>query len=240
MNKKEIKKALSKSNYIDHYPIKFKVFRSDNTEIINSNIINNHAYISFKFRSDKKYIESEIMNEFRRIVKDCTNINIKFYEEQGNYKNYFAYIYFKDMEEIDHNPKKEIYSSRQKAVSKVSKSAYIYILKLENNKYYVGTTTDYERRFKQHVEGRGHGSKWTEKYKPINITNVYELKNMSIKKSFPFEDYIAEEMILKYGYENVRGGKFTQSVEINKALIEKQSYIKKRNSINISLLIKLI
>ena len=76
----------------------------------------------------------------------------------------------------------------------------VYVLKCRINKYYVGTSTDVERRFRQHQEG--NGSAWTRKYKPIKIEKVYE--NVS-----PFdEDKITKELMDKYGIDNVRGGTY--------------------------------
>ena len=42
---------------------------------------------------------------------------------------------------------------------------YIYILKLEQDKYYIGKTTDPERRLGEHLSGAG--AAWTKLYKPI-------------------------------------------------------------------------
>jgi predicted GIY-YIG superfamily endonuclease len=42
----------------------------------------------------------------------------------------------------------------------------IYILKLEENKWYVGKTyRKVKERFQEHLDGKG--SSWTKKYKPI-------------------------------------------------------------------------
>lgn len=44
---------------------------------------------------------------------------------------------------------------------------YIYVLLLENNKYYVGKTTNPEFRIEDHF--CSYGSGWTSKYKPVAI-----------------------------------------------------------------------
>ena len=51
---------------------------------------------------------------------------------------------------------------------------FVYILKLEENKYYVGKADCVERRFQEHIGNEGHGSKWTSKYKPLCIMEVKE------------------------------------------------------------------
>lgn len=43
----------------------------------------------------------------------------------------------------------------------------IYILELENQKYYVGKTENPEVRIDSHFQGEG--SVWTKKYKPIRV-----------------------------------------------------------------------
>jgi hypothetical protein len=46
----------------------------------------------------------------------------------------------------------------------------IYILKLENNKYYIGRTNNPKFRIENHFNNKG--SYWTKKYKPINVIEV--------------------------------------------------------------------
>ena len=47
---------------------------------------------------------------------------------------------------------------------------YVYILKLENGKYYVGKTNNPEYRLNNHFNE--NGSAWTKKYKPIKILKL--------------------------------------------------------------------
>ena len=83
----------------------------------------------------------------------------------------------------------------------------IYILKLENNKYYVGKTNNPELRLKNHFEN--HGSLWTRRYKPLEILEI-------IKNCDEFdEDKYTIKMMKKYGIENVRGGSFCKFILSN-------------------------
>ena len=75
----------------------------------------------------------------------------------------------------------------------------IYILKLENNKYYVGITNNINKRILNHFTNTG--SEWTKKYKPIEIINEYKGDN------FDEEKYTLLTMD-KYGIDNVRGGSY--------------------------------
>ena len=47
---------------------------------------------------------------------------------------------------------------------------YIYILQLEQNKYYVGKTGNPQFRLNNHITGSG--SAWTKKYKPIKLIKL--------------------------------------------------------------------
>lgn len=83
----------------------------------------------------------------------------------------------------------------------------IYILKLNDNKYYIGKTNrDINDRYQEHLEGIG--SFWTKKYKPLSIIK-------QIENSSPFdEDRYVKEYMAMYGIDNVRGGSYNQE-ELN-------------------------
>jgi hypothetical protein len=88
---------------------------------------------------------------------------------------------------------------------------YIYILELENNKYYVGKTTNPDFRLEQHFNSTG--SQWTKKYKPIRIL---ELK--SDCDNYDEDKYTRIYMDI-YGINNVRGGSYVQ-IKLDKVTIE--------------------
>ena len=76
----------------------------------------------------------------------------------------------------------------------------VYVLELENGKYYVGTTNNLQRRFQEHVDGTG--SVWTRKYAPLGIER-------SVIVDGPLhEDRVTKELMLKHGIDNVRGGSY--------------------------------
>lgn len=82
----------------------------------------------------------------------------------------------------------------------------IYILKLEDSKYYIGKSENVERRFQDHMNG--NGSVWTRKYKPIEMERV-------IRSASSFdEDKFTKEYMSTYGIDNVRGGSYT-TVELS-------------------------
>lgn len=80
-------------------------------------------------------------------------------------------------------------------------TTHIYVLKLEQNKFYVGKTENLKKRYQQHLDGSG--SAWTKKYKPISLDHV-------VPDTSPFEeDRYVKEYMSKYGMDNVRGGAYT-------------------------------
>lgn len=75
---------------------------------------------------------------------------------------------------------------------------FIYTLKLQSNKYYVGKTNDPNFRLTNHFDSCG--SSWTKKYNPISIQGVIP------DKTEHDEQRITQEYMHKYAIENVRGG----------------------------------
>lgn len=87
----------------------------------------------------------------------------------------------------------------------------IYVLHLEEGKYYVGKSNNPEERIKQHFNGNGSG--WTKKYKPIEIVII------NSNCSHFDEDKITKEYMAIYGIDNVRGGTYCQ-IKLNKQQID--------------------
>ena len=88
---------------------------------------------------------------------------------------------------------------------------YIYALKLEQNKYYIGKTNTPHFRIENHFNS--NGSEWTKMYKPLSIL---ELKPNCDDYD---EDKITRQYMDKYGIDNVRGGSFV-SIILNKPTID--------------------
>lgn len=77
----------------------------------------------------------------------------------------------------------------------------VYVLNLEKGKFYVGKTTDLEKRLREHKSGY-KSSSWTKKYKPLGVHKIYENCD-----GFD-EDKITVKYMTKYGIPNVRGGPY--------------------------------
>ena len=88
---------------------------------------------------------------------------------------------------------------------------YIYALKLDKGKYYIGKTTNPQFRLETHFSS--NGSEWTKLYKPIRI--------LEIKPNCDDydEDKITRLYMDKYGINNVRGGSFV-SVKLERSTID--------------------
>jgi len=77
---------------------------------------------------------------------------------------------------------------------------YIYVLKLQENKYYVGKTNNPSVRIENHLNG--NGSSWTKIYKPLKVVDM--IPNCDDYD----EDKYTQIYMDKYGIDNVRGGSF--------------------------------
>lgn len=94
--------------------------------------------------------------------------------------------------------------------------SHIYILALEDKKYYVGQTNNPQLRIEQHHEGSG--ACWTIKYKPIKILQIRP-------STGPFdENNTTKELMIKYGIDQVRGGSYcTEHIDkTEKELLQKE------------------
>jgi hypothetical protein len=88
---------------------------------------------------------------------------------------------------------------------------FIYVLELENNKYYIGKTNNPKFRLESHFNS--NGSWWTKKYKPLNVIEL-----LSDCDNFDEDKYTIKYMV-KYGIENVRGGSFCKIKLSNENII---------------------
>jgi len=75
----------------------------------------------------------------------------------------------------------------------------VYVLKLEDDCYYVGITLNLNQRLAQHWTGSGAG--WTKLHKPIEVLRVVYQGH---------EQDITNDMIALYGRDKVRGGNHTR------------------------------
>ena len=77
---------------------------------------------------------------------------------------------------------------------------YIYVLKLKEQKWYIGRSDNPLKRIGEHFLGKG--CEWTRTYRPTKIRKIYG-------NCDPYdEDKYTRLYMNKYGIDNVRGGSF--------------------------------
>ena len=85
----------------------------------------------------------------------------------------------------------------------------LYVLKLEQDKWYIGITSrSVEKRFREHQRGFA-GANWTKKYKPLKIHDTKDLGLCDIEKAQLYEGRVTRKYMEQYGDNNVRGGDLT-------------------------------
>ena len=89
----------------------------------------------------------------------------------------------------------------------------IYVLKLEQGKYYIGKTDNPQFRLETHFNYNSSASAWTQKYKPLKV-----LKLLQNKDDYD-ENKITLKYMDKYGTANVRGGSFVK-VNLDKSTLD--------------------
>lgn len=83
---------------------------------------------------------------------------------------------------------------------------WLYILALENGKWYVGITSKTpEERFAEHKLGK-RAAYWTMEHKPLNIELVEDLGIVSQAHAEVYENKITRNLMKERGLNNVRGG----------------------------------
>lgn len=88
------------------------------------------------------------------------------------------------------------------------KNITLYVLKLEDDCWYIGSTRNIEKRFKEHNKGKG--SNWTRAHKPIEIYETRETGTNHDSTAGKLEDQLTIEYALKYCAQRVRGGGYVQ------------------------------
>lgn len=69
------------------------------------------------------------------------------------------------------------------------KPYFVYVIRCTDNSLYTGITTDVERRFKEHTEGRGTGAKYTRTHKPVSLECAWQCtdKGSALKLEYAFK-----------------------------------------------------
>lgn len=86
-------------------------------------------------------------------------------------------------------------------------SIWIYALRLEGEKCYVGQTKRPRERLGKHFEG--NGSAWTSRHRPIEVIFLKETGLTSWRKALELESAVTLQMAKVFGAANVRGGRWS-------------------------------
>ncbi len=97
---------------------------------------------------------------------------------------------------------------------------YLYVLVLQNDKYYVGITNDPRKRFQKHRSG--NSIKFLNENLPIIDIQTILLKTADRSEALKIETETAIQLIQKFGIEMVYGGKITG--EIQHRIVKYKSY----------------
>lgn len=87
---------------------------------------------------------------------------------------------------------------------------WLYVLKLEDDKWYVGISTDVDKRYKQHLVGFA-SPKWTKDHKPLEVFDRHNLGTTSKERAELYEKRVTRKYIKKYGLDNVRGSDLSKA-----------------------------
>jgi predicted GIY-YIG superfamily endonuclease len=93
-----------------------------------------------------------------------------------------------------------------------TKHYWLYVLRLHEGKYYIGTTSkkDPNHRIQEHMNGF-YSAQWVKKYKPIEPVEIINLGNITKEQAELLEQHRTLQYMKKYGYQNARGGRLNYS-----------------------------
>jgi predicted GIY-YIG superfamily endonuclease len=96
---------------------------------------------------------------------------------------------------------------------------HLYVLELADGKFYVGQAKDPDRRIRKHFNGSG--SAWTRLHPPVKELLRKRLEDDDYRAGELAENEVVLQLMRQYGYENVRGGFFTNTSDehVEKTLV---------------------
>lgn len=105
--------------------------------------------------------------------------------------------------------KNSFFESFKEKMPQFQKNAwYLYVLKLEYDKVYVGITSNPRKRIRNHFFGTG--AEATKKFMPLEVLDIIECRSVREEVEH-VENIVTENLFETYGEENVYGGKYCNS-----------------------------
>jgi predicted GIY-YIG superfamily endonuclease len=86
------------------------------------------------------------------------------------------------------------------------------VLYLEDDRYYVGITTNFVNRVRQH--GGPYGAQWTKRHSPLEVVELHDLGTITNYEAERIEQDFFEQYRKEYGVSNVRGGRIVSTGNI--------------------------
>ena len=151
-------------------------------------ILNQFLYYQNRKKSNSIIVEESVKEVVEEPIIESRLYEQEYIEYQTDYKKY------------KYNKK---HVSRYLPRTESEKEESIYILKLRDNKWYVGYSKYSTIRIREHFTDRAVS--WTHTHKPTEIAHHYR------QAPKEYEDEITLELMKLYGVPNVRGGKWYRS-----------------------------
>ena len=84
---------------------------------------------------------------------------------------------------------------------------YVYTLRLQGGRRYVGSTSNINQRLNKHFSGRG--SQWTQRYHPVAVESVQRCRTRESSRAA--ERIVYRNTSAYHGRSTVRGAGYTRS-----------------------------
>ena len=93
-----------------------------------------------------------------------------------------------------------------------TKHYWLYALRLEQGKYYIGITSrkDPRQRIKEHMNGF-YSAQWAKRYRPLEVHEILDIGDLTEPEAKRVESKRTIQYMKKYGLQSARGGKFNYS-----------------------------
>jgi predicted GIY-YIG superfamily endonuclease len=188
-------------------------------------VLNNKIIVFSDFEKSSKYTKKELENillkygvQIETNITKSTNILVTGNNTSKSTKTEKAkkigtieIITLDDFLEKYVNTSEKSTSEKSSSEKNTSIKTNIYILKLEKEKYYIGTTNNKYFTLQSYLNN--NNAAWTRKYKPLKLIRF-------IEDCYIYEENIVTLNIMKlYGVANVRGGSYS-AVNLDKSTLD--------------------
>eukprot|EP01041_Mallomonas_annulata_P003580 gene3580-7119_t len=197
--------ATSKSKRLHH-----SIFLLQST--INKGAIDRHyLFLSYIKTAQSNNLRSNVFVSFKKYIDICLGAAVKNWKISSkrairDFRITIATFLLKLAKKlIGINGIREI-GRNYVTPSKLNHTQEVYVLELEDNCWYVGSTTDIASRWVEHLSGKG--SMWTQIHHPKRLISVEQVSSEDVAGR---EMKRTAELMLRHGINNVRGAMFCKT-----------------------------